>query len=408
MKLGEQIAAKKFLRSLRSLRLIVFSCVLCGYSLLVKFVFFFYLLVASLAAQEVRRAIPVKPVYAGYNEDALLLAGKELPSTSSLASLQMSSSYQAHRLALQKMWTEYEQRHFLPMRQWSAQELPQRIPLPSTICYLFGGPDILNPLALFPDAASTYLLCGKESIGVLTPPEQLSPEQLQRGLSSIREATQTAFQFGYFITKEMRSQTIDGPFQGVLPLLLTLLSLTGNQIVSVERLSLGGAPGVRIRFIAPSSAEKTLYYAQQDLSNGNGRSFLRWLQKFAPVISYLKAASYLLHEEDFSQARNFLLQNSTAILQDDSGIPFRYFDSLDWTIYLFGDYKGPIELFRPKYQADLAAAYQTSLLAAPMNFGTGYQFQPGLSGGANLLLAVRKYFAPRALPVSFSRKRSKL
>lgn len=364
-----------------------------------KFLWFFCILLASATTQEVRRATPVRPIYAGYNEDALLLAGKDVPATSSLAPLQLSSSYQSHRLALQKMWALYEQLHFLPMRQWSAQELPQRIPLPSTVCYLFSGPDILNPLAFFPDATSTYLLCGKEPIGLVTPPEQLSPEQLQRGLSTIREATQTALQFGYFITKEMRSQTTSGPFQGVLPLLLTLLSLTGNQIVSVERLTLGGAPGLRIRFIAPSSAEKTLYYAQQDLSNGSSRSFLQWLQKFAPVVSYLKAASYLLHEEDFSQTRNFLLKSSSAILQDDSGIPFRYFNNLDWTLYLFGDYKGPIELFRPKYQADLAAAYQTSLLAAPMNFGTGYQFQPGLSGGANLLLAVRKHFAPRALPI---------
>ena len=363
-----------------------------------NFFFLLCLFLTTLSAQEVRRAIPVRPVYAGYNEDALFLAGKNLPTTSSLAPLQLSSSYQGHRLALQKMWTEYEQRYFLPMSQWSVQELPQRIPLPSTVCYFFSGPDILNPLAFFPDAASTYLLCGKESIGVLTPPEGLSPEQLQRGLLTVREATQTALQFGYFITKEMRSQTTAGPFQGVLPLLLTLLSLTGNQIVSVERLSLGCAPGVRVRFIAPSSAEKTLYYAQQDLSNGSGRSFLRWLQKFEPFVSYLKAASYLLHEEGFSQTRNFLLENSNAILQDDSGIPFRYFDNLHWTLYLFGDYKGPIELFRPKYQADLAAAYQTSLLASPMNFGTGYQFQPGFSGGANLLLAVRKHFAPRALP----------
>ena len=362
------------------------------------FFFLFCFFLTTLAAQEVRRAIPVKPIYAGYNEDALLLAGKELPSNSSLAPLQLSTSYQGHRLALQKLWMEYEQRHFLPMRQWSAQELPQRMPLPAVVCYLFSGPDILNPLALFPNATS-YFLCGKESICLVPPPEQLSPEELQRGLSTLREATQTALQFGYFITKEMRSQTTSGPFQGVLPLLLTFLSLTENQITSVERLTLGGAPGVRIRFTTSTGAEKSIYYAQQELSNEGSRSFLRWLQKLGPFTSYLKAASYLLHEENFLRTRNFLLQNSNAILQDDSGIPFRYFDSLSWTIYLFGDYKGPIELFRPKYQADLAAAYQTSLLAAPMNFGTGYQFQPGISGGANLLLAVKKDFLPRALPI---------
>lgn len=363
-----------------------------------------FLLIATLSAQEVRRAIPLHPIFAGYEEDALFLAGKDVPSSSSLVPLQQSSAYQEHALALQKMWLLYQQRQWIPMHQWSLEELSSRMPLPSTLCYFFSGPDILNPLALFPDATSTYLLCGKESIGTLTPPEQLSPEQLRSGLASLREAMGTALQFGYFITKEMRVQTASGPFQGVLPLFLTFLSLTENRIVSVERLTLGGAPGLRIRFIAPSGAEKTLYYAQQDLSNGSDRSFLRWLQQFMPAVSYLKAASYLLHEESFSHARDFLLQYSNTILQDDSGIPFRFFNSLSWTIYLFGDYRGPIDLFRTKYQSDLAAAYQTSLLAAPMNFGTGYQFQPGFSGGANLLLAVRKGFAPRAMPVENTSK----
>lgn len=374
---------------------------------MVNFGFVFYLLFATAFAQEVRRAIPVRPCFAGYEEDALFFAGKDVPATSSLAPLQLSGGYQEHRLALQKMWTFYEQRQFTPMHEWSHQELPSRIPFPSVVCYFFGGPDILNPLALFSDA-TTYFLCGKESVGLITPPEQVSPEQLQTSLANLREEMQTVLLFGYFITKEMRSQFNTGPFQGVLPLLLTFLSLAGNHIVSVDQLTLGGAPGLRIRFIAPSGVEKTLYYAQQDLSNGSCHSFLRWFQRFTPVVSYLKAASYLLHEEDFSRARDFLLQNSNAILQDDSGIPFRYFDMLNWTLYLFGDYKGPIELFRSKYQADLAAAYQTSLLAAPMNFGTGYQFQSGLAGGANLLLAVRKHFAPRAMPVdSSSHKRRK-
>jgi len=367
-------------------------------------VFIFCLLLAVASAQEVRRATPVKPCFAGYEDDALFLAGKELPATSSLAPLQQSAIYQEHVLALQKLWTLYAQRQFVPMQEWSLQELPSRIPRPSVVCYFFSGPDILNPLALFPDAASTYVLCGKEPVGILIPPEQLSPEQLQSGLASLREAAQTALQFGYFITKEMREQTARGPFQGVLPLLLTFLNLTENRIVSVERLTLGGAPSLRIRFIASTGAEKTLYYAQQDLSNKSCPAFLRWLQQLMPAVSYLKAASYLLHEEDFSRARNFLLQHSNAILQDDSGIPFRYFNNLDWTIYLFGDYKGPIELFRTKYQANLASAYQASLLAAPMSFGTGYQFQPGLSGGANLLLAVKKRFPPRAVPAEITSK----
>lgn len=374
---------------------------------MVKKLFFFGLLLSTLSGQEIRRAIPIKPLFAGYEEEALFLAGKEVPAVSSLASLQQSSTYQEHCLELKKMWSLYEQQQWVPMQEWSLQELPARMPCPSTICYFFGGPDILSPLVLFADAPSLYLLCGKEPVGKMTPPEQLSLEELQIGLTSLRTAARTALQFGYFITKEMRSQTANGPFQGVLPLLLLFLGLTNNQVVSVDSLTFGCAPGIRIRFIASNGLEKTLYYVQQDLSDGNCRLFLRSIQQFMPATSYLKAASYLLHEENFSQARKFLLKNSNAILQDDSGIPFRYFDRSDWNLYFFGDYKGPIELFRTRYQPDLADAYQRSLLASPMTFGTGYQFQSGLLGGANLLLAVKKDFAPRALPVENKTKQSK-
>lgn len=92
-------------------------------------------LVTNLSAQEVRLAIPVRPICVSYEEDALFLAGKELPVTSPLTAFQLSSSYQEHRTTLQKTWDEYEQLHFIPMREWSLQELPQRIRLPSVICY---------------------------------------------------------------------------------------------------------------------------------------------------------------------------------------------------------------------------------------------------------------------------------
>ena len=200
----------------------------------------------------------------------------------------------------------------------------------------------------------------------------------------------------------MRSQITAGPFQGTLPLLLTFLALTGHQIITVERLPLGGASGLCIRFSNQAGIKQTLYYAQQDLSNESSQRFLRWLQGFKPGIAYLKAASYLLHEESFSRTRDALLTHSKAIIQDDSGIPFRYFDSVRWTLYLFGDYKGPIEIFRSKYQSDLFNAYHESLLASPMNFGTGYQFQAGASGGANLLLAVKRAIVPKALAIDLS------
>ena len=70
-------------------------------------------------------------------------------------------------------------------------------------------------------------------------------------------------------------------------------------------------------------------------------------------MSLLKAASYLMHSNNFSQVRDFLLTHSKVILQEDSGIPYRYFAKDKWDIRLYGHYIGPINRFLKHGQLDL-------------------------------------------------------
>ena len=76
-----------------------------------------------------------------------------------------------------------------------------------------------------------------------------------------------------------------------------------------------------------SGAEQpqTLYYFKTDLAGGGNSAFLRWCAARGPGLSLLKAASFLMHGDGFAGVRNFLLQNSRVIIQDDSGIPLRAF-----------------------------------------------------------------------------------
>lgn len=43
------------------------------------------------------------------------------------------------------------------------------------------------------------------------------------------------------------------------------------------------------------------------------------------VNTYLKGASYLLHRNSFSLIRNIILDQSEQVIQDDSGVPFKWF-----------------------------------------------------------------------------------
>ena len=80
------------------------------------------------------------------------LAGRQLPPQSPLAPLQDSPAYREHAREYATQWLRYDELYFAPMREWSAQELVPRIGPTSQVTYLFGGPDLVITLALFPSA----------------------------------------------------------------------------------------------------------------------------------------------------------------------------------------------------------------------------------------------------------------
>ena len=89
----------------------------------------------------------------------------------------------------------------------------------------------------------------------------------------------------------------------------------------------GGTRGVKVAFLDPATgAHKALYYFSADLSDDGlkrNSAVLRFCNSLGPTNSLLKASSYLLHQNGFSIARDYLLRVSASILQDDSGIPLR-------------------------------------------------------------------------------------
>ena len=88
----------------------------------------------------------------------------------------------------------------------------------------------------------------------------------------------------------------------------------------------------------------------------------------------LKATSYMPHNAGFSMIVDALLRSSDAILQDDSGLPFKKFVTDQWKVQLYGDYNQPYGSFRWMEQPDLREAYKTSgPKVLPMHVGYGYK-----------------------------------
>ena len=112
---------------------------------------------------------------------------------------------------------------------------------------------------------------------------------------------------------------------------------------------------------------------------------MRFCERLGTGNAFVKSASYLMHRDHFSEVRNFLLERSRLLLQDDFGIPVTRFDQARWQLHLFGHYSGPIGLFAKRYQSKLAQLFDQGHVE-PIEFGIGYRWRPQTS---NLMLAVK-------------------
>jgi hypothetical protein len=325
------------------------------------------------------------------SDAARYLAGLPVSAGSPLVRLTGDSLWIAHSNAMNAGFAKLDQSRLSNMRTWRVEFLAPATGFSRTCLYFFSGPDFLYADTLYPDC-TTYVLVSLEPVEVLPELQTLPLVSLQNTLQAIEAALNTFLSFGYFETQDLREYTRRSLLKGVVPILFVFLARSGKEILNVEYLSQSksSARGVRITFLDPgTNSQKVLYYFCADLSDGGlkaNQSVLRFCRSLGLANSFLKAPSYLLHQDGFTIARDYLLRASASILQDDSGIPIRYFTPDRWTLRLFGTYTGPIELFKNFYQPDLRRYYDTSY-PKPLTFPFGYQWNPH---GATLILAIRK------------------
>ena len=327
------------------------------------------------------------------NDMARLLAGLPPAADSPLASLAEHRSWKAHARRFDAAWSDLERRQLTKIRAWTAAAITQRRPV---VFYMFSGPDFLYADALLPGAKS-YVLSGLEPTA-----EGLRQVSLSGELAQLQASLNSVFSFSFFRTKEMKVRLRSRYLDGTMPILLVFLARADKTVHQIEPIGLdkegevhaAGEPklsksalGVRITFSDKGSDErKTLYYFSTNVDNDGVRNsgFLPFCAKLGTGDSLVKSASYLMHQSNFSQVRDFLLANSAVLIEDDSGIPVRYFDQSGWKLEPYGAYLGPIDLFPSRYQRDLQKLYRQSHRA--LTFGIGYRYRPRES---NLLVATR-------------------
>lgn len=334
---------------------------------------------------------------ASSDDKAKILAGLAPAAGSPLAPLTQDEGWKRHAQYFNTAWKQLEDRQLTKIRAWSTQNLKDPQPV---LFYMFSGPDYLYANTFFPNA-STYVMSGLEPVGQVPDLSKLSRATFGEEIRQLEASLNSVMSYSFFITNRMREQLNVGKVTGTLPILYVFLARSGKTIDSTTLVTLDTAgvvhpaiepipennvKGVRINFSDPEGRQHTLYYFSTDVSNSGLKSsgFLNFCAGLGTGDAFVKSASYLMHSDNFSTIRGFLLTHSAAVLQDDSGIPLRFF-APEWQLNTFGKYVGPIALFAGRYQDKLAAVFRKNKSDA-LDFGVGYRYHASES---NLLHAVK-------------------
>jgi hypothetical protein len=340
------------------------------------------------------------------DDQARFLAGFS-GSDPTISALEKEESWKVHSSEFQKAWQDLEVKQLTPIRQWMPAMLGHIHRDPSPLFYLFSGPDMLYAQAYYPEA-STYILCGQEPVGRIPDVASLSSATRASALSNLRKSLNTILNYSFFRTLDMITDLRATQLNGTLPIMMVFLSRAGCKLDQVELVHLDetGAlsatetkvPGVHVTFRGAHGRKQDLYYFSSDLSDSGIQyrpNFIRFCQSKGRGNSLIKAASYLLHNGNFGSARQFLLGQCNHIVQDDTGIPMRYMLKANWLVSIFGNYIGPIEMFRGYEQSDIRAAFRT-LGAPPMPFRMGYQWRVG---NCAMLVGTSPLAVPKAIAI---------
>ena len=302
-------------------------------------------------------------------------------------------------------WRNLQKRYLDRIASWRTRALPNQA-AGQTAFYPFGGPDAANLLAFFPDARD-YVIIGLEPVGCIPSNVQ---DYTAAYFAELRQNLSSVVALGFFKTNEMGGNFKQGSVNGVLPLLLFLMARSGFEVTEAgpigitpagalaASLQMKDAPagpgktetaGIAIQFRDQRHGSRTLRYFALNLQNSRLQrkpGTMQYLGNLPEPVTLVKSASYLMHKVYFSTIRGLILSKSRLVVEDDSGIPFHYFDPAAWDVRLYGVYSDPIKLFKSGGQDDLKDAFASRSDVQPLDFGIGYRHR----GESNLLVAMRR------------------
>lgn len=341
-----------------------------------------------------------------FNNVANFIAGVPQNNDNEFKKLEASVAWQNFSKNLTQKFKNLDSSRFSKIRNWRNAELNEVNSEIDTLFYPFSGPDFLNAYTFFPNAKQ-YIMLALEPPGKLPTINEIKNDTANNYYASIENGLKAILSFSFFRTVAMEKDFSSKELNGAVHLVSLFAIKTGNKILDVKSASISkngdivytennecAIKGFVISFEdSKTRTTKQIHYFSLDVSDeglATNVCFKNFASKLPRVTTYLKSASYLLHNANFSFIRNLILQKSKNLLQDDSGIPIAFIKDSLWNRKFYGTYDKPINLFRNKFQANLFKVYNDSLNKSnikKLDFGIGYDYKKNES---NLMLFRKK------------------
>ncbi|MEI8401201.1 MAG: hypothetical protein WCG12_10385 [Alcaligenaceae bacterium] len=337
----------------------------------------------------------IKDTAASLRTAAILLAGQQ-PVTGLPPSIAQSPRWATFAKEVTENWTRYSQKIADPMSQWALAELSVAS---DTVFYPFSGPDFVTVHQLFPEA-KRYVMMAMQNAERPLDLANLAPELIDPSLGVLTSAWKHFGENGFYVTEYLEKYLYSTRANiGASTFIVSFLTLQGFEIERVVPIQVTAdgslqelAPDTpRWRSVRIQASKQgrpvVIDYLKIDLSNPGLQAAPENLTLIStltknPVL--FKAASHLPQNVGFSVIANQVLENSSLIVQDETGLSYSTLIRAH-QVALFGKFVVAHHSFQ-SYHVDLAKAFAQRDDTKPLPFRFGY-FK---DGNYALMIASRK------------------
>jgi hypothetical protein len=361
-----------------------------------------------IKAEPSKRIIQIdSPVNLNYYYDDIskFIAGMQTNSSSRFKDKSNSKQFNDYSKTIDLSFSKFRKNKLDSLINWRDSTLSSLVDSNQNVLYPFSGPDFVYAHSIFPNARN-YFLFGLEPVGIIPNIENCPADSLVYLFKSINATISDNLNLSFFITKKMKKQFSSPEIKGTIPILLFFMSRLNLHIQDIQPVNLDAEGnisnqsknqdnktkktfkyGVDISFVRPNDNKLChVYYFSLNINNKGLNELPQlplFLNSFVNSTNILiKSASYCLHEEKYSGIREILMKKAEVIVQDDTGIPFRFLNQNEWLVNLYGSYSKPISVFSEFLQKDYKDAFRKN--AQPLNFRFGYLYP------SNILVAKKK------------------